>query len=87
MGVDLRFDIRVSCPWLFLGEASDNDYGLLKPAPHSAPADIISVIETPRVFRAPLRPLRSPARRNLTVLTSLTPPVGDSHFIMSNSRV
>ncbi len=52
------------------------DYGLPKPAPHPALPDIISVIKTPRVFRAPLRPLRSPARRNLTVLTSLTPPVG-----------
>ena len=52
------------------------DYGLLKPAPHSALPDIISVIETSRDIYPPLRPLRSPARRDLAVLTSLTPPPG-----------
>jgi hypothetical protein len=52
------------------------DYGLLKPAPHSALPDIISVIETPRVYRAPLAPASLARSALLAVLTSLTPPVG-----------
>jgi hypothetical protein len=61
------------------------DYGLPKPAPRPALPVIISVIETPRVFYSPLRPLRSPARRNLTVLTSLTPPAGAGAVVIRNA--